>query len=202
VAAAQQNPRPTGLRDNGVNGRGKARLGGGGPGRGDHRQRVTVRLGGPDQIVQQPERLLVEPLEVIDSNDERAECPNGTVGGFEGRQDALPAQIRRPEDEPFQTGPVLGHGREAPKQVASGRQRNGLRRLEAGEVDAAPRVHCSGRLAQEAGLSAARLAGDQRRDGEVLSPRAREERAKCVQLVIPPDERRAHGASVRRELAR
>ena len=145
----------------------------------------------------------VEPLHVVDGDDERRGACHGAQRGEGGERDGLLIrrragvgdEQRRLERAPLRVREVLQHLGVGAEQVAERRVREARLRL-GGTCGDRPHARClrtSDRRLPQRRLADARLAGDQQRAG----PRPIEEPLHDLQLLVPSDELGLHGGGGR-----
>ena len=201
--------RPSRLRDNAAQGpqdrAGAVRRAGGG----EDGEGLPAGLGSPDQVVQQPGGLPVDPLQVVNDQQERPvrsqrpvralvelEGRGRRLAGVRGRRRPRSAVVDRRRQHLVQERPGAG-GRGQPVEQVTGRcqPHRGLG-LVAGEADLRDPAECRADLRQQPGLPRPRLAEDHADDRPAAPVQAGAQVTQRRQLGLPAHEGRGHPSSV------
>jgi hypothetical protein len=139
----------------------------------DQGKRWPVGLGGPDEVVAQREREVVDPLQVVDQDKRRTAHAEDAVCGFEHlhphERRAFLTRIKHQRAEPAAGRSELS---ECTQQVSGRCERHLPLRFVADDAKAVRRLGPVGDLGQKPALPAPRVADDHRgRDLTSLGPR-------------------------------
>jgi hypothetical protein len=143
----------------------------------------------------QPEREVVDPLEIVDSDQDRDGERQRTMSGFVNAKRLTSVLSHAPEDESpkVASGPRLV--RQHPHETGRGGERNRLGRLEPVQPYAS-NARSLEHLGKKPGLAAARFSRDERGRRSSPDPSMLFQLHDLVELLSATDERRANLALV------
>ena len=165
--------------------------------RGGHeRQRETRHLGGADEIVEQAQRDLVDPLDVVHGDQHGTERGEGTIGSLEEPNRLDRARLwNRVEDQGRDRSTGPGNLSQPSEQAAGHGEWNCRLRLVSGQQDPLGKRDLGAGLGQEPTLAAPRVAEDQ---GHRRPPSAHDSLGQVEdggQLAHPPHKAPRHRTS-------
>ncbi|OGO54051.1 MAG: hypothetical protein A2V84_09730 [Chloroflexi bacterium RBG_16_70_13] len=142
----------------------------------------------------QAEGLVVDPLEIVNGDEERTVRRKRPVRRLEDPEGSASRLLAAPEDERFEDRAVDRHRRQLSDHLPNRGQRDAPVGLEADDADESGGSWLGHDLRQQACLPAPRLARDQCRRRSSILARLPDERSHLRELPPTADERRAHAA--------
>ena len=144
------------------------------------------------QVLDERERSFIDPLQIVDGEQQRPERRQCPVRGFEDAERVGRRLVVASEDEPFKLRTVARDLGQLAKQLAHRGKGDLLHRLEPGHPDVPGGICLRHGLEEQPRLAAAGLTGDERRSGCSVLPGAPHHGRQKVQLTLTADERGTH----------
>jgi hypothetical protein len=155
---------------------------------------LTSRFGRPKEVIDQPEGLLVHPLEVVNAEREWTERRERPMRRLEDPQRLTTLFIVASKHEPFEARTMDRNRRQLADELADGGQGHGLVGFKSDNADESRGPGTGQDLREKPGLSAAGISRHNCGARRSIVARAAYQPRERIELLLTADERRAHAA--------
>ena len=134
----------------------------------------------------------VDPLEIVDCEDERAKRHHRPVRRLEDRECGLTPALLGSEHQRRKARAMVRNRGQTPNEVSNCREGDRLGGLETRHDNGPVRIRSAKGFEEQPRFSGTRLPGDETSRRSAAMPRPRDQRAQCPELVRAANEWNAH----------